>query len=215
MCQLRSVGNRSLRGFTVIEVMISTFLALLLLTALLRFLVVGYPISRITLLQVNSNEAARLQLKRLSKELRKIRYSDAGAFALAEISPQRIIFYANVDSDPETERVRYELVGTTLERGVVNPSLPPIVYDENTESVKTVARAIRNDGEAIFTYYDGDYPDSIHSLTAADITAVKYIEFYLKIDADENVDPTAVDIRSQVQLRNLKTNLGQTTDPEL
>ncbi len=200
-------------GFTIVEVVIVVALSSLLLTALLRFLVAGYPLSRIAFLQQQSTEDARLTLKRLGKALREARPADTGAYPLIEMSPQRIIFYSDIDADNTTERVRYELIGSNLERGTTEPSGNPLTYDPQSNEVSTiVTRKIHNETTPIFTYYNGDYPVDFTPLSPLDLTEVKYIQFYLEIDADPNNDPPPIEIRSQVQLRNLKTNLGQTTN---
>lgn len=197
------------RGLTVIEVLIGVALSLILLTALLRFLVVGFPLARVTYLQAQSTESARIQLRRLSKSLRELRQSDTGSYALAAADPQRIIFYANVDADALTERVRYELVGTDLQRGVIKPTGSPLTYTVANEVVTSVTANVRNGATPVFTYYNGNYPADTTPLTPPDVTEVKYINFSLVIDADTAVDPPAVTVTSQVQLRNLKTNLGE------
>lgn len=200
------------QGITVIEVIVVLAISSILIVALLRFLVAGYPISKITLLQANSNETARIQLKRISRELREAHDSDTGAYPLVEMLPQKIVFYANVDSDAATERVRYQLVGTNLERGIINPSGNPLTYNTASEVTNVVAKSIRNGTTPLFRYYTGDYPADTTELNPVDVTDVKYIQFLLQIDADTNVDPPPVEVRSQVQLRNLKTNLSGTTE---
>lgn len=196
------------RGLTIIEVMIGVALSLILLTALLRFLVVGFPLARVTYIQAQSTESARIQLKRLSKALRELRQSDTGSYALATADPQRIIFYANVDADALTERVRYELSGANLQRGIIKPTGTPLVYDVATEVVTTVTAHVQNGATPIFTYYSGEYPADTTPLTPADVTEVKYINFSLVIDTDPAMNPPPVTVTSQVQLRNLKTNLA-------
>lgn len=198
-------------GFTVLEVIIVIGLSSILLMALLRFLVAGYPLSKVTYLQQRSTEMARLQLKRLTKAFREVRQSDTGAYPLVEMLPQRVVFYANVDSDPAVERVRYELKGENLERGVTEPTGNPLLYDPvNNEKVSVVASSIRNGTEPVFIYYSGNYPFDLTPLNPVDVTKVKYIQFHLAVDIDPNVDPAPIDVVSQVQLRNLKTNLGET-----
>lgn len=199
--------HSSSAGLTTIEIIISVALSTILIAALLRFMVVGYPLSRVTYEQNRSTETARVQLKRLSKALRELRSGDNGAYPLDEASPQKIVFYSNVDQDAATERVRYQLNGTNLERGITEPSGSPLTYNTATEVVTIVARAVRNGTSPIFTYYNGNYPADTTALNPTDLTEVKYIQFNLTIDIDTAVDPEAVVVRSQVQLRNLKTNL--------
>ncbi len=203
----------SSRGLTVIEIIVGVAISSILLVALLRFLVAGYPLSKIAYLQQQSTETARLQLKRMAKQMREARYSDTGAYPLIEMSPQRMIFYSDVDADNTTERIRYELIGTDLVRGVTEPSGIPLTYDAaSNEVVHTVAAGVINGGVDVFTYYTGGYPTDATPLTPVDLTEVKYIEFYLEIDQDTGQDPPAIEVRSQVQLRHLKENLGQSVE---
>lgn len=199
-------------GFSVLEIIIVIGISSLLLTALLRFVVIGYPISKTTYLQARSTEVARLQLKRLAKNLRELRPADTGAYPLVETSAQRIVFYSNIDNDPATEKVRFELNGTNFIRGVTDPSGDPLSYSEDNEVESVVVSSIRNASNPIFTYYTGDYPANQTALTPTDLTEVKYIQFHLNIDIDPDAPPPAVDVNSQVQLRNLKTNLGEVVE---
>ncbi len=197
------------RGLTIIELVVVVTISSLLLSALLRFVVIGYPLSKTTYLQSRSTESARLQLKRLAKSLRELRQSDTGSYPLITAENQRIIFYANVDSDALTERVRYQLDGTNLIRAIIKPSGDPVLYNEADEQAAVIVTSIRNGATPIFTYYSGDYPADQTPLAPADLTEAKYIQFHLMIDADPNVPPPPIDVISQVQLRNLKTNLGE------
>jgi hypothetical protein len=175
----------------------------------MRFLASGYPLSRVVFEQASATETARLQLKRIALALREAREADTGGYPLVAVEPQRLIFYADVDGDDSTERVRYELAGTRLQRGITKPSGIPVEYDEDDEEVTTVATSVRNGTEAVFTYYSGDYPADEEPLSAADLSEVKYVEFRLLIDTNTATEPEALELVSQVTLRNLKTNLAE------
>lgn len=200
------------QGMTLIEIIVVVSIGLAMMVALTRFISIGYPLSKITYLQVRSTESARLQLKRMAKALRELRDSDTGAYPLVETSPQRIIFYSDVDADDTTERIRYELSGTDLIRGITKPSGNPLEYDTDNEEETVISRSIQNGSDPIFIYYSGDYPADTTELTPTDLTEVKYIQFRLLVDPDPGQDPGAAEIVSQVQLRNLKTNLGETVE---
>lgn len=199
-------------GFTVIEIIVVAGISGIIVSALLWFIATAYPLSKITYLQQRSTETARLQLKRMSKILREARPSATGAYPLVEMAPQRVVFYSDIDADATTERVRYELIDTDLVRGVTEPSGTPLAYNVADEQVSTIAANVRNDTVDVFTYYTGDYPADQTPLTPVDLTEVKYIQFQLIIDADPAHDPPPIDVLSQVQLRNLKTNLGQSVE---
>lgn len=208
---LLGIGHSS-PGMSVMEIIVVVAISSIMLVAFIRFVAVGYPISKITYLQVNSTETARLLLKRMAREMRQLRYSDTGGFPLKQAGNAMVQFYANVDGDPATERVRYEFFknGTILVRGITKPSGSPLTYNPATETVTTVATNIRNGNFIpVFVYYSGNYPADTVPLSGSRLTLIKYIQFHLIIDADPNQPPAAVDVSSQVQLRNVKTNLGE------
>ncbi|HLD26293.1 MAG TPA: type II secretion system protein [Candidatus Andersenbacteria bacterium] len=195
-------------GFTLVELMVVVAISSIILVILMRTLATAYPLSRTIWQQASATETARVHLKRITKALRELRESDAGGYPLVVADSHRLIFYSDLDSDAVTERLRYELSGTTLQRGVLEPSGDPLTYDVANEVVSDVAVGIRNGAEPIFVYYSGEYPADPAPLTPSDLTDIKYIQFRLLVDADVGNDPAAVELVSQVQLRNLKTNLG-------
>lgn len=192
-------------GFTLTELLVVIAISGIICVALAMLMGNSISTYRVLFLQSLANETARVQLLRMSHLLRSLRPSDTGAFPLVEASAQRIIFYANVDDDTAIERVRYELVGTDLLRGVIEPTGNPITYPVSQEVVTTIARSIQNGATPLFSYYGSNYPAD--TTPAASVSVITYISFSLVIDADITNDPAPVTVQSQVQLRNLKTNL--------
>lgn len=198
-------------AFSLTEIVVVAAISGLIVVALMRFTASGWALSRETRLQQAAVEDARINLERIGKSMREATVADTGNYPLITMQPQKIEFYSDVDADETTELIRYELVGTTLVRGVTEPTGMPLTYNQaTTEQVTTVATSIRNGTDALFTYYTGDYPANQVALSPVDVTEVKYIQFRLVVDIDPAVDPAPVDVQSQVQLRNLKTNLGET-----
>ena len=148
------------KGFTVIEIIVVIGIMGIMTTALLRFLVAGYPLSRITYLQQQSTETARIQLKRIARVLREARPSESGAYPLVEMGPQKIVFYADVDDDGAAEKIRYELAGTDLVYGITEPSGDPVAYLDASEQARVVTPYVRNGFDPVFVYYSCDYPEN-------------------------------------------------------
>ena len=197
--------NGRYSGYTLIEMLIVVSITSIILIAMMRFLGSSLSSYRLVFLQTLANETARVQLARMSHVIRSAHPSDAGSFPIVEASSQRLIFYADADSDDDIERVRYELDGTDLVRGVTQPTGDPIAYDVAEETVATLARSIRNGADPVFLYYTGGFPgDAAPASTIADIS---YIQFSFVVDPDPAQDPPPVTVQSQVQLRNLKINL--------
>lgn len=154
-----------MNGYTLIEVLVAIAISTMILIGVMQFMGGSLSVYRATFLQTSADELAQVQMKRISEEIREARTSDAGAYPIVQATPQKIIFYANVDGDDATERVRYELIGTTLVKGVINPTAPPtVVYDVNQEEVSTIAQSIYNGTSPIFTYYGSDYPSDTNPL---------------------------------------------------
>lgn len=197
--------RRKITGYTLIEMLVVISLTSIILIAMMRFLGSTLGSYRLLFLQTFANETARVQLKRMSHSIRSARPSNTGAFPVIETSAQRLVFYANADADDDTERIRYELTGTNLVRGVTEPTGNPVVYNLAGEQVTTLARSIQNGANPVFSYYTSDYPGD--ATPAANIADTSYIAFSLVIDPEPTLDPPSITVQSQVQLRNLKINL--------
>jgi hypothetical protein len=89
-----------------------------------------------------------------------------------------------------------------------------VAYVPADEEVSVVAAGVRNGADPLFVYYTGDYPADMTPLSPDDLTKIKYIELRLLIDTNEEIDPPPIEIVSQVQLRNLKTNLAEEVGSE-
>ncbi len=149
---------RASNGFTLIEILVAIAISSIILIALVRFMGTSIPAYRSLFLQTLADDTARVQLKRIAHQLREARPSDTGAYPIVEATPHKLVFYADVDGDIATERVRYELVGTDLVRGVTEPSGNPVVYDVTGEAASVIARSIYNGTGPLFTYYGSNYP---------------------------------------------------------
>ena len=89
-----------------------------------------------------------------------------------------------------------------FKKGIVDPIGTPVEYPLEQEQVKILSSFVRN-APPIFEYFDQngekilDYP--------ARLIDTKLMKVFLIVDADVNRDPSAFELESWVQLRNLKT----------
>ena len=152
---------------------------------------------------------ARRALKVMITEIRITSPSSLGAYPLAQAATSSLIFYGNTDADTQKERIRYYRNGTSLMRGVVDPSGSPLTYNLGSEVVTTIARNVVNDKwTPLFTYYNDSYSGTQAPLSGAfNISDVRLIKITLVVDSTGTSTASSDIFTSQVSLRNLKDNL--------
>jgi prepilin-type N-terminal cleavage/methylation domain-containing protein len=157
-----TMKNRSKsQGFTLIEVLVASAILVLLAAG---FLGLQYIMSQNQVSAWNNYlaiEQANTAVSQLEKELRNAQQSEAGAYPLETPNDQEIVFFSDVDYDGESEKVRYTLNGTTLEKGVIDPVGEPATYPLANERVKTITDIVQNGADPVFYYYNKDWPTDI------------------------------------------------------
>jgi hypothetical protein len=114
------------------------------------------------------------------------------------------IFYSNIDNDSAVERVRYFLEGSNFKKGVIKPEGTPLRYPLTKEKIKIISSHVINQ-PPIFRYFDGNNQELPAPSRLKD---TKLMKVYLVINVDPNKPPVDFVLESNVQIRNLKTNLG-------
>ncbi len=198
-------------GLTMLEVLLALTILTVIILAWESFMLRSYKGISFGREQLSAIRYAQKAIDNMTREIREASTAEDGSYALEKAADNEIIFYSDIDEDESTERVRYFVENNTLKKGVVNPTGSPLTYDTNNEIITTVAHYIRNaTSEPIFTYYNGDYPlDKVNNPlpTPSRLIDTKLIHVYVKINVDPERSPTDFILESDVQLRNLKSNL--------
>lgn len=209
------VGNTSIaqRGFGLLEVTIVVFLLSVIIMAVVgvqRFVGESY---RFSFEEMQAVEEARGGIDIMTKEIREAQPSENGVYPIVTANDQEFIFYADVDQDGKAERARYFLAGTQLKKGVIQPTeTVPVDYPPDQEELAVIASYIRNASDPIFYYYNGDWPlieEGNPLSTPARLKETKYMRVFLRINIDPEKIPQDFELSSGTQLRNLKTNPGE------
>jgi len=90
-----------------------------------------------------------------------------------------------------------------LKKGVINPSDYPIEYPQDQEEISILSQYVKNT-LPVFRYFDGD-GNELAAPTRLGET--KLMRVYLSINVDPERAPKYFELESNVQIRNLKTNL--------
>lgn len=104
-----------MRGFTLIETLISIAIFTLALGAVFGFVVMAYRIYGYTWEQSMAINEVRKGIETMVKEIRQADSGKDGSFAIEKAEDKEFIFYSDIDNDGKTERVRYFLGSTNSE----------------------------------------------------------------------------------------------------
>jgi prepilin-type N-terminal cleavage/methylation domain-containing protein len=198
------------KGVTMIELLISIFIFLLVISAVTFFIVQNLKNYGFTYRQTLSIEEGRETIKTMVKEIRETKPSDDGHYAIAEAATSTFTFYSDIDRDIQVEKVRYFRLNNLFEKGVTKPTGTPLSYNPGDEQTIVLSSYLVPTTTPIFTYYNGNYPsDTINNPLSypVDLTAIKMVRVRMIINVDPSRPPKDYILDTFVQLRNMKDNL--------
>ncbi len=188
----------SVSGFTIFEALIALGVIFIVFTAGSRFITKSFFFSDFEEAQSTAIQNAREAAEVITRELRETNFSDHGEYALANIEPDDLVFYSDVDDDGKMDKVEYSLEGTVLERKITQPG------ENNNYSgepkINIIARYVSNGEEPLFVYYDED------NVVTGIKQEVRLIRINIKVDVDPEKPPLPYILESDIHLRNLKDN---------
>ena len=192
-------------GFTLIEILFGIAIFLLIIGVLTLFSKnVWIYNSFVSAGLVNANNSRQI-LKIMTSEIRTASSADTGAYTISQATSSSFTFYSNIDNDVLKEKVRYFLVGTTLQKGVIKPTGSPLSYNPANEQISTLTSNVTS---AVFDYYDKNYDGTTASLSfPINISDIRLIKITIVIDQDPNRPPASTTFSTQISIRNLKDNL--------
>ncbi len=202
------MNNQTKKGFTIIEVSVTVGIFAIIIVILMDFIIQNYKswneIMRIVEAQRNGQKVIQVMIK----ELRNIsEMSETGTFPIEYAQNQSIVFYSDIDENSRIEKVRYFIQDNKFKKGVIPPTGDPIKYKTADETISNIAEYIANGNSPAFYYYDENYIGNSQPLsTPIDVTKVKLIKIFLRVNVDPNKPPSDFILESQVNLRNLKKN---------
>lgn len=194
---------------TLLELLVVLGIVTIIIAGAVTFFKDTFSFNRSITNSLDITGNARRALKTMIAEIRVASPSSLGAYPLVQTATSSFIFYGDVDADVQKERVRYYRSGTTLMRGIVDPTGSPLTYNLGSEVVAQIAKNVVNDNSTpIFTYYDSSYSGTQAPLSGAfDASLVRLIKINLVIDSTGTSTVSSDVFSSQVSMRNLKDNL--------
>lgn len=197
-------------GFTLVELLVATFMLGAVIVLVAGFATYYFQAYSFSFEQNQAVGSAQGNLTNMIREIREARSAESGAYPIVEAADNSFIFYSDVTNDGKTDRVRYFLNGTNLQRGIIEPTAPPVTYPLTDEKIKTVVEFLDNVGQPVFTYYNGEWPlDPINNPIplVSRLLNTRFISIYLRINITPDSGAQPFELTSGVQIRSLKDNL--------
>jgi prepilin-type N-terminal cleavage/methylation domain-containing protein len=202
--------NNKIRGFTLIELIVSISIVTVITAGITVAVFWGMRLWNITQDNIKAQDIARAAFLNTISEIRKMQISDNGSYAIDTATQNSLIFYSNVDSDTNREKIQYELSNGTLFRWVEDSDTQtPPQYPAFSVAHRTiVVQNINNGSLPAFEYFDDTYTGTTAPLSyPIQINEVRLIKLHLLIDANSDRSPLPLELQTSIELRNLKDNL--------
>lgn len=187
---------------TLMEALVWVSVTSMLLLAIVQSVQYFYRTNTYAVEQGAAITSAQRGIENMIKVMREAAYSSNGAWPVISMASTSVAFYADVDSDPFIEQIRFFLQGDSLMRGVIDPSGDPPVYTA-AEQVSSISDYVRNTDQSVtlFKYYN------VNGTLMTDlsrIAEVRFIEATVVVNINPDRLPNQFTLRSTAALRNLK-----------
>lgn len=192
-------------GFSLLEITVVMTIFLFLVVASYDFITQTFSASTFSIEQDDASRTARKAADVMVKEIREAAYSSRGDYLFNTLATSTLIFYSNVDSDSNKEKVRYFLSGTRLMRGVIKATGTPLQYLDANELISPIVYYINNQSLPIFTYYDTN--NNLIADPTTNKLLVRLVHVGLLINVTPGRAPKDYFLDSDIEIRNLKDNL--------
>ncbi len=147
-------------------------------------------------------------LNKIVDYVRRAKQGDNGAYPIVSADDKDLVVYCDYNKNNITERLHFYKNGQDILMGITEPTntLPKTYPVGDQQVITIVSHIINDDSNAIFSYYNQNYPaDTINNplVTPSVPSNIRLIKIYLEINIDPNHAPDNIKMQSFVELRNL------------
>lgn len=207
MTSSRSLLNTA--GFTLVEITIVVAIAAAVTLALTKFQSDIFSLNRVFFNSFSGGDQAQKLLRPMTAEIRSASQSSNGAYPIESFGANDFAFFSDINNDGKKEWLRYYVSGTTMYKEVIVPTGSPLTYEQSNKQTSTFMTGVRNIESDVptFHYYDATYSGGVSGEVASgtgDIEDIRLVRVTVVVDADPLKPPAAMEISTQVLIRNLK-----------
>lgn len=206
---MKQVFASQYHGFTLIEVLVTMGIFLIVTGGAVSILITSIRSNAVIWEQLATQNDGRQVLQEVVDDIRRAEVSSIGSYPIALAEPETIILYANIDNDPDRERIRYWHADERLYKGVTKPSGSPLRYTTSTEVIKILAENVKNteQGTPVFEYYEESYiGDGAAMSYPLTLTDIRMVRVSLELEEDPTQTPVPLFVESIAHIRNVKAN---------
>lgn len=195
-------------GMTIIEVIVSIAIFVIAIEGFTLLFIRSWRANSYTIEMGQSSLAVSQGVNTMVGYLRKVRQADDGSYPVKSATSDDLVVFSDYDKDGVTERLHFYLQNSQVKMGMTEPTSGiPKSYPAGDQQTKLLAdRIVNTASEPIFYYYNSNYPgDAANNPVAmpVDVSTVRLIKIFLKINIDPNKAPDSIETQSFVELRNL------------
>ncbi len=196
------------QGMTLVETLIAIALFLLATQATVTVFARTIKTKAYTLEMGRSSLILSRSMGDLAQYIRRAKQSSNGAYPIVSADDNDLVLYSDYNKDDIVERLHVYLANKKIYLGVRIPSTSfPFSYASGDgETFQLADHIINSTADPMFAYYNGDYPqDTVNNPvnTPADVSEIRLVRMFLKINIDENRAPDNIQQETFVEIRNL------------
>jgi len=194
------------RGFSLLEVIITIGISVGVIFVLTRFVGMIAVTQKFLNTRLQATQDLSQTMLSIVTEIRSMGPSGTGAYPIESASTSSFVFFSDINRDGRFERVRYTIGTSTLNKGVIEPSAPPVVYVTSTEVVIPALQKLMS-ASSSFDYFDANYTGTQAPLaTTTDPTAIRVVRATFTVDVSTSSAPRPTVFTNTITIRNLKSN---------
>lgn len=206
---MMSSRSRHNAGFTLAEIVVTTAIAGVLILVITKFQSDIFAFNRTFYGSFSGSDQAQKLLRPMTAEIRSASASSNGSYPIDAFAANDLSFYSDIDNNGTKDWVRYYVSGTTMYKETIAPTGTPAVYNSANKKTSTFMTGVQNipAGLSTFKYYSSAYTGGSGGEVVpgtGTIETIRLVKITVRIDADTAKPPAAVDVTTQVSIRNLK-----------
>jgi prepilin-type N-terminal cleavage/methylation domain-containing protein len=195
-------STKQYAGYTLLEMLMAIAIISIIFPVLFATINSLYESHATSLSQSFALVETTNGIKEIVRDVRSAVYAENGALPIRAMSTNSLTLYSDTDRDGSIEEVRYFLSGTTMYKGVIEPTSTSS-YPTNTEIITELTTNIINIASStpVFRYFNAT---STEITTMTNTIDVRRVEVQLIGTSHFWSENSVVTLRSSASIRNLK-----------